>query len=89
VIPMTPPSKEAIHYGRRNLNRLIERWERWAQEYEKKGEAEKARSHRFHAWLLKRELGEGGCVVGGFDERWLDDDFRSMYESATTPVETQ
>jgi hypothetical protein len=78
------PSKEAIEFGRSAATRLAEKLRRWEQESVAKGDRERAERNKWAAWMVERDLlGQSqGCVIAAFDERWLDDEFRSMMEAA-------
>lgn len=75
------PSKDAVEYGRRHLLAEIERLREGERSFNEKGEPDKAARWRFAAYWLDRMLGHG-CVIGAFDERWLDDGFRTVMEEA-------
>jgi hypothetical protein len=75
----TIPTKDAVTYGREVVMREVERLRKGQHEFEAKGEDEKAARWRFAAYWMERTLGHG-CVIGPFDERWLDDKFRSTME---------
>ncbi len=82
------PSKEAVKYGRDQILSEIE----WCNQMETKAK-DAGRSTdmwRGASYVLSRMLGHG-CVIGPCDERWLDDDFRSMMTKsrALTPEEHQ
>lgn len=79
------PSREAVEYGREVVIREVERLRKGEREFIAKGEPEKAARWRFAAFWMERTLGHG-CVVGPFDERWLDDQFRSTMEEVYSRV---
>jgi hypothetical protein len=78
------PSKEAIEYGRRVIQKEVDRLKQFARQANGKGDVEVAVRMAVRWRALQQLLGDGGCVIAPFDERWLDDNFRKMYETATS-----
>ena len=72
------PSKEAVEYGRSVIEREVARLRQGEANYTAKGDAEKAARWWFAAYWLERTLGHG-CVIGPFDARYLDDEWRAWY----------
>lgn len=77
---MNVPSIEAVEYGRRVLEREVERLKGFEASAKAKGDPYASeRWGRIHKWLSWQVLGAGeGCVITGFDARWLDESFRSI-----------
>ena len=82
------PSREAVEYGRKILMNEIVRLRNL--QYSSRSEGEELNSLKWKAiadWIDNRILGfEGGCVITGFDVRWLDDSFRSAMKEVYEQV---
>lgn len=80
----TIPSKEAIEYGRRVIKQMLDRLENVAKD--EKQEPDLRQRFRYLANMIRMQLygfeNNSGCVIRPFDDRWLDDDFRKIYEDA-------
>jgi len=80
---MNLPSIEAIKYGRRVLQADVERLRRFEKEALERGDGEQAvQWARIAAWNERTFLGDSGCVITGFDGRWLTPKFREAMTAA-------
>jgi hypothetical protein len=82
--PQQIPSKEAIEYGRRVIQKEVDRFKGFARRANGNADIEVAVRMDVRWRAVQQLLGDGGCVIAPFDERWLDDNFRKMYETATS-----
>jgi hypothetical protein len=76
------PSKEAIEYGRRVIQKEVDRYKKFTEVAREKGDIGIAERHDIRWRAVCQLLGDGGCVIAPFDERWLDDTFRNTVQSA-------
>jgi hypothetical protein len=76
------PSKEAIEYGRRVIQKELERYRAFVHKSNQNGQHELAERHAMRSRAIAQLLGDGGCVIAPFDERWLDDAFRDSVQMA-------
>jgi hypothetical protein len=79
------PEVESLLYARGVLLRNVELLRRFQRECMEQNEKDKADSWSKIAWWIEtRLLGTGGCVIAPFDDRYLDEGFRSMILNATS-----
>jgi hypothetical protein len=79
--PLQIPSKEAVEYGRRVIQKEVDRLKGFARRANGNADIEVAVRMDVRWRAIAQLLGDGGCVIAPFDERWLDDNFRKMYET--------
>lgn len=79
---MTIPSRETITEAREII-------ERWVEDLERRDGLPQNQKHEGRtifsttAFMARRELlGDGGCVVARFDERYLNEAFRAVIGAA-------
>jgi hypothetical protein len=89
--PQQIPSKEAIEYGRRVILKELKRYRGFVHHANQDGQHELAERHAMRSRAIAQLLGDGGCVIAPFDERWLHDDFRDAIQTTynSLPVEEQ
>jgi hypothetical protein len=80
--PLQIPSKEAIEYGRRVIQKEVDRFKGFARRANGNADIEVAVRMDVRWRAVQQLLGDGGCVIAPFDERWLDDNFRNSVQSA-------
>jgi hypothetical protein len=85
------PSKEAIEYGRRVIQKEVDRLKGFAHQASSKADIDVAVRMDVRWRALQQLLGDGGCVIAPFDERWLDDNFRDAIQATynSLPVESE
>lgn len=75
------PSVETVEYGRRVIERDVERLKDFTCQAIERGDTEQAEDwRRIESWLHRSFLGGEGCVITAFDSRWLNPEFRSIME---------
>ena len=78
------PSVEAVEYGRRVMLNEIGKLKDFEKQARTKGDEDAAERWKLRwKWMDWKLVGPGeGCVITAFDARWLDPEFRRIYESA-------
>jgi hypothetical protein len=86
--PLQIPSKEAIEYGRRVIQKEVDRLKGFVETARAHGDFGVAERHDIRWRAIAQLLDDGGCVIAPFDERWLDDTFRNTVQSAYNDLPT-
>lgn len=82
--PEAVPTAEAVAYGRRVLQHEVDRLRKFELQARARDDVEAAeRWRRIYQWIEWSVIGKGeGCVITAFDERWLNESFRSIMSEA-------
>ena len=86
------PSVEAIEFARKCIEHEVAYYDEMRAKAiaAKPDDPTAGDKWKFAAFLVRRNLlGQGGCVVACFDERWLSEDFRKMMIDVRSEITAQ